>query len=138
MTIRTMPRVLLALCVLLAAPACRQARASRSGPSARDKQIAARLDTLEQKVENFGNGNRHLSRLVGKAWGRIAALADRLDSVVAVLAGLKTKVAAGTAATRDSASKAAAAASQAGELAKQLAVLEKRLDYHLRHDQGAR
>ena len=135
MTIRAMPRVLL-VALLVAAPACQQAQASRSGPTPRELELAADLDALRTQVRQIRVDDKHLGRLARTATGHIQALGHRLDRVATRLADLKEKLADGGAIAASAAADAKAAAARAAELAQQLAILEQRFDYHLKHSQG--
>ncbi len=137
MTIRAMPRVLLALLVLVGAPACQQAEASRNTVTAQDRQVAGRLDRLDREVGHLKSREKRFARAAGATSSRIAALSRRLDAVVAKLGHLKTKLGTINSAAGAAAAAADSAAAQAAELARRLAVLEKRFDYHLKHDPGS-
>jgi septal ring factor EnvC (AmiA/AmiB activator) len=132
-----MPRVLLGLSLLLAAPACQQAAASRSAVSAHDQEVAARLDALEGQVRRIHADDKQLTRAAAKTSHRIASLARRLDGAAATLERLKHKLGDAGSATAAAAAAADSAASQAAELARRLAILEKRFEYHLKHDPGS-
>jgi chromosome segregation ATPase len=136
-TIRAMPRVLLALFVLFGAPACQQAEASRNAVTARDRQVAARLDTLDREVAHLKSREKRFARVAGATSSRIAALSRRLDAAVARLGHLRTKLGTINSAAGRAAAAADSAAAQAAELAVRLAVLEKRFEYHLKHDPGS-
>jgi septal ring factor EnvC (AmiA/AmiB activator) len=132
-----MPRVLLALSILVAAPACQQAAASRPTVSARDREVAARLDALEGQVGRIRAGYKQLTRAAAKTSHRIASLARRLDGAAAALEKFKHKLGDAGSATAAAAAAADSAAAQAAELARRLALLEKRFEYHLKHDPGS-
>jgi chromosome segregation ATPase len=132
-----MPRVLLALFVLFGAPACRQAEASRNAVTARDRQVADRLDRLDREVAHVKSREKRFARVAGATSSRIAALSRRLDAAVAKLGHLRTKLGTINSAVGRAAAAADSAAAQAAELARRLAVLEKRFEYHLKHDPGS-
>jgi chromosome segregation ATPase len=132
-----MPRVLLALFVLFGAPACQQAQASRNTVTARDRQVAGRLDMLDRQVAHLTSKEKRFARAAGATSSRIAALSRHLDAAVTKLGHLRTKLGTTNAAVRAAAAAADSAAAQAAELARRLAVLEKRFDYHLKHDPGS-
>jgi septal ring factor EnvC (AmiA/AmiB activator) len=135
-TIRAMPRVLLAVSILFAAPACQRAQASKRGPTPRERQLAAGLDALEAKVRHIRTNDDHLARLTRKTWEQIASVEERLDSLVATLDHFKLKLKDASSAAAGAASEAGTAAARAADLARRLAVLEKRFDYHLKHPLG--
>jgi chromosome segregation ATPase len=131
-----MPRVFLALLILVAAPACQQAHASRAGSSARDREVAARLDALDRKIGRLRTIEEHLGRQTEKVSGRMSSLAEKLGNLAASLGDIRGRVKTVGSATSDAASAASAAAAQASDLARRLDVLEKRFEYHLTHDGG--
>ena len=135
MTIRAMPRVLV-VALLVAAPACQQAQASRGGPTPRERELAASLDALRAQVRQIRVDDRHLGRVARTATRHLEALGDRLDLVATKLADFKVKLADGGAIAASAAADAKAVAARAAELARQLAILEQRFDYHLKHSQG--
>jgi chromosome segregation ATPase len=132
-----MPRVLLALLVLFGAPACQQAAASRNTLSARDRQVTARLHVLEQQVRRLHANQRDLVAEARKASTRLSSLGTRLKTAAADLAHLQDKVGSIGSSVAAAAASADSASSQAAELARRLAVLEKRFEYHLKHDPGS-
>jgi chromosome segregation ATPase len=132
-----MPRVLLALLVLFGAPACQQAAASRGTLSARDRQVTTRLDILEQQVRRLHANQRHLLAAAHKASTRLSSLGTRLKTAAADLARLQDKFGSVGSSVATAAASADSATSQAAELARRLAVLEKRFEYHLKHDPGS-
>jgi hypothetical protein len=67
----------------------------------------------------------------------MGALSHRLDATVATLDRLKTKLGGAASAADGATSLASQAEARAADLARQLAVLGKRFDYHLKHDPGA-
>jgi ABC-type transporter Mla subunit MlaD len=132
-----MPRVFLALLVLFGAPACQQAGASRKSTSAADRAVAVRLDALEHQMGTIRATDRRLSRSTASASRQMVALSHRLDATVATLDRLKTKLGGAVSAADGATSLATQAAARAADLARQLAILEKRFDYHLKHSSGA-
>jgi chromosome segregation ATPase len=132
-----MPRVLLALLLLFGAPACQQAEASKGGPSPQDRQVAGRVDVLERQVRRLRGSQKQLAAASQRASARLASLATRLRAALADLAGLENKVGKIDSQAAAAAASASSAGSQAAELARRLAVLEKRFEYHLKHDPGS-
>jgi septal ring factor EnvC (AmiA/AmiB activator) len=133
-----MPRVLLALLVLFAAPACQRASATRStAQGARDRHITARLDALEHQVQGLRGSEKQLAAVSQKAERRLTSLATRLHAAATGLARIENKVGSVDSSVAAAAASASSASSQAAELARRLAVLEKRFEYHLKHDPGS-
>ncbi|MDP9227180.1 MAG: hypothetical protein M3P18_25695 [Actinomycetota bacterium] len=127
--------VVLALAVLLGAPACRQAEASKRTTVATGS-VLPRIKALEGAVQQVDARQTHLAHLAGKAAARIHSLRARLARALAMAGHLKARLDAVGAAAAAAASRADAAQARAAELAAQLSVLEKRFDYHLTHDPG--
>jgi chromosome segregation ATPase len=123
--------------VLVGAPACQQAEASRSTVTARDRQVSARLDTLDREVSRLRAKEKGFARTAATTSSRIASLSRRLDAAVTKLGHLQTQLGTVDSATSSATTAADAAAAQAAELARRLAVLEKRFEYHLKHDPGS-
>jgi chromosome segregation ATPase len=109
-----------------AADAAAEAKKEASAASDRAEQLEMRLDDLSSQLDRA-------SRARAKMVERLGALRERLwGSINSVRAGLGESRSASAAAAAD----AAEALSRAGKVARDLAVLEGRYDYHLRRYHG--
>ncbi|MDP9225045.1 MAG: hypothetical protein M3P18_14595, partial [Actinomycetota bacterium] len=95
------------------------------------------IRALEGEVQQMTAREAHLTRLAGKAATRIDSLRARLAEALAITGHLKARLGEVGDAAAAAASRADAAEARAGQLAAQLSVLEKRFDYHLKHDPGS-
>jgi orotate phosphoribosyltransferase-like protein len=92
---------------------------------------------LQQQVHQLHASQKHLVVVSHKASARLASLGVRLKTAAAALANLRNKIGSVDSSVAAAAASATAASTQAAELARRLAVLEKRFEYHLKHDPGS-
>jgi chromosome segregation ATPase len=132
-----MPWVLPALLFASAAPACESAQASRAAPTAYERRLSSRLTWLERQLTEVNRREQQLQGAAGRSSDRIAALAKRLDAAAASLDHVNSRLSRIDSHAAAAASAAESAGTQAADLARRLAVLEKRFEYHLKHDPGS-